>query len=526
MPKKKENLLEKIVQKDYNNELEKVIETKDFDEDVKNLLLGIFYKIDVSYKDYKKVKRNVEPKQEYTERLIKIIQNNCDTIKVVKPNSRQAEELGVRTFLVDNKEKKIICYPVERKLLYSISKIGKQEKIIKSKHFIVSQTISNMINIGNNINTVEPLRDFNGWSWQIIKKEIENISYNLIYQNLKILIGEPFLNSWIFSKEYIIDYYNEFQSEVVEKFGTSLKEKIISILEKLSIILEIEINPEYEKELKKLQKENNKELLNFKNNQEFIEKITEEKKEINKKIKKIEKILSSKELLEKEYIETNKKLPMNKEIFSIKILEKQRKTEKQDLLEELEQKNELLNPKKFIEEKTKVEKIHELLQIVEVKDKYVEKIKMLEEFQKLFLQCFLVFINTAETKDQIVNLIYIFRYYNLLPFNEEIDIYENKKLQKTLKEVEKQLLKKAIEYKIITAVSQELEENTKILQFIFQTKIIPIEDIYITISKEKDKYYVEFSENNEESYEEKFEINTIKKEKLNFKLNKKIKILN
>ena len=129
MPKKKENLLEKIVQKDYNNELEKVIETKDFDEDVKNLLLGIFYKIDVSYKDYKKVKRNVEPKQEYTERLIKIIQNNCDTIKVVKPNSRQAEELGIRTFWVDNKEKKIICYPVEIKLLYSISKIGKQEKI-------------------------------------------------------------------------------------------------------------------------------------------------------------------------------------------------------------------------------------------------------------------------------------------------------------------------------------------------------------------------------------------------------------
>ena len=64
MPKKKENILEKIVQKDYNNVLEKVIETKDFDEDVKNLLLSIFYKIDISYKDYKKVKRNVETKQE------------------------------------------------------------------------------------------------------------------------------------------------------------------------------------------------------------------------------------------------------------------------------------------------------------------------------------------------------------------------------------------------------------------------------------------------------------------------------
>ena len=88
MPKKKENLLGKIVQKDYNNELEKVIETKDFDEDVKNLLLSIFYKVEISYKDYKKVKRNVESKQEYIEKLLKIIQENCEIIKTVKTSMR------------------------------------------------------------------------------------------------------------------------------------------------------------------------------------------------------------------------------------------------------------------------------------------------------------------------------------------------------------------------------------------------------------------------------------------------------
>ena len=66
----------------------------------------------------------------------------------------------------------------------------------------------------------------------------------------------------------------------------------------------------------------------------------------------------------------------------------------------------------------------------------------------------------------------------------------------------------------------------KLLQFIFQTKLISIENIYISVIKEKDKYYVEFSEDNENSYEEKFEIKSIKKEMLNIKLNKKIKILN
>ena len=185
-----------------------------------------------------------------------------------------------------------------------------------------------------------------------------------------------------------------------------------------------------------------------------------------------------------------------------------------------------MNTKKFIEEKKRLEKIQQLLRILEVKDKVKEKNKILEEFQKIFLQCVLVFINRAETKEEIINLIYIFRYYNLIPFDEKIDIYEKKELQEQLNQVKEQLLRKAIEYKIITAFSEDIDENIKLLQFIFQTKLILIENIYISVIKEKDKYYVEFSEDNENSYEEKFEIKSIKKEMLNIKLNKKIKILN
>ena len=50
--KKKEKLLNKIVKKDYNNELEMILEKKSFDESAKNLLLSILYKIEASYKDY------------------------------------------------------------------------------------------------------------------------------------------------------------------------------------------------------------------------------------------------------------------------------------------------------------------------------------------------------------------------------------------------------------------------------------------------------------------------------------------
>ena len=46
MQKKKEKLLNKIVKKDYNNELEMILEKKSFDESAKNLLLSILYKIE------------------------------------------------------------------------------------------------------------------------------------------------------------------------------------------------------------------------------------------------------------------------------------------------------------------------------------------------------------------------------------------------------------------------------------------------------------------------------------------------
>ena len=323
----------------------------------------------------------------------------------------------------------------------------------------------------------------------------------------------------------IIDYYNEFKTELSEKFGENLKEEIISVLEKLSVLLEIEIKPEYEEILKELRKDNENELNEFQNNQEFIEKLTQDKKQINAQVKRIEKILTSKDLLEEEYTRRNEELPFDKKIFSIKILENQMKKEKEDLLQELEEKNDLLNPKKFVEAKTKLEDKQKLLEISNIKDKKKEKNKILEELQKLFLKCFLVFINIAETKEQIIDLIYIFRYYNLLPFNEKIDIHENKALQEQLQEAKETLLKKAIDYKITIAISQNIEENIKLLQHIFDTRIISLEDIHVAIIKEKDKYYIEFSEDNENSYSERIEIENIRKEMLNVKLNKKVKLL-
>ena len=73
MQKKKDKLLDKIVKKDYNNELEKILENKLFSYDVKNLLLSMLYKIENAYRDYQTVKLEVPSKRDFIENVLRII---------------------------------------------------------------------------------------------------------------------------------------------------------------------------------------------------------------------------------------------------------------------------------------------------------------------------------------------------------------------------------------------------------------------------------------------------------------------
>ena len=84
MQEKKQNFLEKIVKKNYNNELEKLLEEKQFEEYAKSTLLNILYKIETGYKDIETVKKDIETKEEYIENLMGIIKNNCNSIKILK----------------------------------------------------------------------------------------------------------------------------------------------------------------------------------------------------------------------------------------------------------------------------------------------------------------------------------------------------------------------------------------------------------------------------------------------------------
>ena len=127
----------KILKKDKNEELEKVLEKKQIDEQAKNLLQGILYKIEVAYKDYQKVKTTEETEEQYVEQLILNIKKNCNKITIVKLNQKLADE-ELQKELKKNKyyvgEDEIISYPIEEKLLYAIEKKSTNDKILNNKY--------------------------------------------------------------------------------------------------------------------------------------------------------------------------------------------------------------------------------------------------------------------------------------------------------------------------------------------------------------------------------------------------------
>ena len=517
MLQKKKNLLEKLVKKDYNNELEKILEEKQFGENVKSTLLSILYKVEASYKDYQTVKKDVENKEEYISNILEIIKNNCNSIKIIKMSDKENQIPNNKTYIINKEKNEIIAYPIERKILYAISKIGKRDKIIKDEYFLINETLSDLINVGNNIDTVEPLRDFNGYSWTTIQQEIESIEHNLIYQNLRILVGNEFLEKWVKNNEYIIDYYDLFKERLENLYGKKNKEKITEQISKISILLSAKFNNEKKQEMLECKEKIHEKLQKLQDKERFIERTSERKLELSEKIKKIDTTISDKELLQEEYKTRNEDLPLEKKIFSMRILSKIMQQEKEECYKEIEELNKILNPQNFVNYQKEIEEKYKYLEILndETQDKELEKQKI--EFQKTFLNMIKNKITKAETKQEIEKIIFDFRYYLLLPYDYQKKICEVEKLKKLINEVSEKIIDKAIDLKAIERISNNSETNYDILKNIFKVRIINLIDAYLKITKEKDTYFLQIFDEN--IFEEKVKIN--KPEELEIKLNKK-----
>lgn len=185
--------------KDYNNLLEKILERKTFSSISKSLLLSMVYKLEIAYQDYQLVKPNVLEQDEFFKQILNIIQTYCDHIKTVEPESVGAEILIQHDVeaVTNSKERSILAYPTEQAMLYAICDIEPKYFFVK-KNFLFKETLQKILVQGYKQNTLEILRNFNGWSWDLTSNKQNNQGnmINLVYQNLLMIKNEKFLFDW------------------------------------------------------------------------------------------------------------------------------------------------------------------------------------------------------------------------------------------------------------------------------------------------------------------------------------------
>lgn len=465
--------ISKMKKIDYNKEFETVLDKKQFKEDVKNLLLNMLYKIQIAYDDYSKVKVDVLAKNEYIENLIQKIYEECDNIKIIKTGTEEYKEFMQNKidYKVDRKNKEIQVYQDEKKILQAIFDLGQNTNIVSEKYDFAKEATERFLNIASVIDEGEVIRDFNGWSWSSIDSDIKNIEYNIIYQNLIILVGKQFLRDWINGSNYIIDYIEELYIKLESMYGKELTDRFSKLLYKILIekyVIENNKKAKITKKIKKL--ENN--LEEYKDTMKLLESLSKEKKQILKDLEK-----------------KDVKKDRNKQINRIKEI------------------SILMNPiffnKKRYEEKEQLDFLKKL-----IFDK--EKIKKeILELQNIFIECMIYKVKNIKTKDEIINNIKQIRYYNFVIYSDKRYIKDIKYIN--LDDLEEKIIKLAIQMKVLNNIEYELLKN------IFKIRAIDLHSLVVRVKKKED-LIAEYID--EETIEEKIKI----KENENIKLNKKLKI--
>lgn len=553
----KDSIFSKINLRDYNNTLEIILEQKNFSEDVKNLLLSMLYKIENGYEDYKTVKINVTNKNYFLNKIIQIIKERCKEIFIVKPFTKESEELEEKSvnYIVDKENGKIKVYQNERMMLEALVILNQNEIELDQEYKIFEEGLREVLLIGNKMNQTEVIRDFNGWSWDITTSQIESKNINIVYQNLIILLGQEFLQSWIsdeskqedkevelpnneilrskynesfgitvqeMKENNKIDYYKNMEHILKNKFGEEIAKDFIDQLIKTVIAIGCSKNEKYKNIIIKQKNDIEKELEKMKDNKKYLEELSKQKKENNSRIKKIDTILRDEKLLKEEYEKRNSNLPNKEKIFSVSHLIIMLEKERKEILEKIKICNKKMEPNEYVDTKLILQENLEYYNEIGITNN--EKINISQQIEKLqlkFLNCIEKQLKHIDNKIDITKLLYEIRYYKQIPFKKE-NIGNNKTIKTKLEKIEKDLIIKSCNHKIINAFSENNELNYKILKPIFNSKIVDLKNIIYILKYHKGILKITIYDTNIQ--EDNIEIQITKKTELKVKLNKKIKI--
>ena len=464
----KNKILSKLNIRDYNNELEKILENKLFSYDVKNLLLSMLYKIENAYRDYETVKVEGPSKKEFIENILRIIREKALKILLVKPGAPEAKELEQKNvkYKVDKENGEIVCFQNEFVMLTALLKLDQTNANLEIPYDYLEEPLIELINQGRLDSMLEVIRDFNGWSWDIVTKEIGDIKGNFLYQNLLLLNGK-----------------NINIKKTKKMYNTIIKMSIQKYLANKE-------NEDYIQKFEEIKKAKKERLELFEHKRDLLDKITEEKKEYTKQIEQIDRTLNNNELLKKEYYERNKNLPNKEKIFSVSylvgILEKERKK----LLEGIEECNKIILPKEYVEQKSKLEEETRFLESIQIDIYRNDIVEICKEFLEN-VKNIIKGIN-EENKNKLITWIYKIRYYRYIPISETESVRDLQELNNLFEEVIRLIIKKLQKFRIWDTFSENQELNYKILKEIFNTKIIYLQSINIQCRFENKVLIVEY----------------------------------
>lgn len=516
-------LLKNLGKVNYNNILEKVLENKDFTANTKSLLLSMLYKLEIAYDDYKTVKVFVKDKEEFLQDIIETIEKKCVIIKLVEPSS----ETGMQ--MIKNHEQAyienqlaLVCFPTEKSLLVGITMLMDNKFYVKPAYRMINFVISDFLNLSYGVNIQECIYNFDGWSWNIQFELEYQFLYSILYYNFLNIVNLDFIESWRKSQNSE-DYIEKFMKILTHKFGENNARRLILLAYR--VFLKILINGYKEETLEILEEGRKiKEAIDYMDNKsKYMQDIYDKKKDINNRIKEIEQMMLDKDILKQKYQEMNETLPLDKQIFSVRRFSAMIKQERENLYNEIKNYNQKLDPKNYLKEKKELEKKYlKFSDLHKIKNSKTTLKAEIIQIQNKFLELKELEIAKIESKKEILNNIYVLRYYKNMKLNDKMYLKEEKLIKKSLKNYERKLLSKAYQNNMFITFTKNILQNIEIVSEILDTKIINLKDIEVLLRVEDNRIIMDIYDG--EILDVSLKLNENIKE-INIKLNKKTKVL-
>ena len=515
---RKEKIFSKLNITNYNNQLEDILEKKAFSEGTKNILLNILYKMETAYEDYSKVKIETDLKKNILEEIIKIIKTKCNEIELVKPRIDEQTILEDKPFIID--KNKIISYPNEKNLYYALCHLENDTFKIGKQYSIFQKPFEDLLNLGYIMDLEELIRDFDGWAWNIVSGDIENYTYNLVYQNIKILLEKEFLINSIKNANRI-SFIDKLEKQLNNLYSEEVANKIKESIYIISVLEYIAGNEERKQKLIQEKEKLDNELMRISDKKGYLQLIANEKKKITRQIKPIDEALNNNKILKayfKKEIERNGKeeKTINLSEYVERLQERRKK-----LLKDLRKLSNLMKPMNYVKQKFNLQKKCDLLNKIDFnKELDRQKSDAIIKLQINFLKAIQEKISKEEVRKRIIEYVYILRYYKLIYLNQDLQVKDVEKLKEYLKMTEKYLITRCCNFKIMNIFSHNIEKNYEIISKILESNIVDLDELNIEFKKKDGKIVLNIYDDN--MIDKSIEYDET--EDINVKLGKKVKL--